>query len=71
MLQSLAEKLTSWVRGNPEERRLGSPLRDAKAIERRMNHFALMTEGKGFRVPKTAKKSRHTRRSRPSYYGGK
>jgi len=36
------------------ECRLGNPLRDPDAIERRQSLFATLTGGRGFRVPKKA-----------------
>jgi hypothetical protein len=39
-----------------KERRLGLPLRDPVAIDRRMNIMATMTGGKGFRTPRQNEK---------------
>lgn len=36
------------------EMRLGNPLRDPLAIQRRLTNMAQMTRGNGFRIPKKA-----------------
>lgn len=38
------------------ETSLGAPLHDTMAIQRRLTHFAALTGGRGFRIPKKVPK---------------
>lgn len=38
-----------------KERTIGNPLRDKNAIDRRKAYFAQLTNGRGFKLPKTGK----------------